>query len=95
MQRQTVNPVAIFQGSNKFGLLIALALAIASGVVIFALVRSDRSDTPVSTATSPLVSVVTAREGIPAGTRLTADMLTFTTVAQDSVGPTALVDSLD
>ena len=35
MQRQLANPYTALQGSSKFGLLLALALTVGAGIVIF------------------------------------------------------------
>ena len=75
MQRQLSNPLATIQGSSKLSLLLALGLAIATGVVIFAALQQAETKTaPPTTAVAPL-TIVTAGEFIPAGVRITVGML--------------------
>ena len=75
MQRQLSNPLATIQGSSKLSLFLALGLAIATGVVIFAALQQAETKTaPPTTAVAPL-TIVTADEFIPAGVRITVGML--------------------
>jgi pilus assembly protein CpaB len=85
MQRQISNSIGAFQGSSKLGLLIALALAVATGIVIYAALQSESSNTSAQTGSLVLVPIVSAGQPIPAGTRITPGMLEITEVSEDSL----------
>ncbi len=75
MQRQLSNPLATIQGSSKLSLLLALGLAIATGVVIFAALQHAETKTALPTAAAAPLTIITAGEFIPAGVRITVGML--------------------
>jgi pilus assembly protein CpaB len=74
---------------NRRFLLLAIILAILSAVLVYAQM-SRPSSTETSSAGS--VSVVVAKGAIPAGTRMTADLLEVRSVSTDNVGFQALSD---
>lgn len=90
MQRQLTNPMTMIQGSSKLALFIALGLAVAAGIVVFAILRSNSSEQ--STFAAGTVTVITATEGIPAGARIEPGMLQFTEVSEEGLAPGALAN---
>ena len=85
MQRQLSNPLATIQGSSKLSLFLALGLAIATGVVIFAALQQAETKTAPPTAAAAPLSIVTASQDITSGTRITAGMLEVTQVPLEAV----------
>jgi pilus assembly protein CpaB len=74
MQRQLANPYTALQGSSKFGLLLALALAVGAGIVIFLIAQQDE-DAGASVGSAQTAQILLAGSDIPAGTQITASML--------------------
>ncbi len=85
---QTITTAAVSRVNRRF-LLLAIVLAILSAVLVYAQMSHSGS-----TATKPAgtVSVVVAKGAIPAGTRITADLVEARSVSPDNVGFQALSD---
>jgi pilus assembly protein CpaB len=83
---QTITTAAVSRVNRRF-LLLAIILAVLSAVLVYAQM-SHSGSTETSSAGS--ISVVVAKGAIPAGTRMTADLLEVRSVSPDSVGFQAL-----
>lgn len=71
-----------FSGSSRLGLLIAALLAVVTGALVFAAIRSQESAEPavVSATGGSTRTVVTAKQDISARTEITGDMLQVTEI---------------
>ena len=88
MLRVTNKRMPTLRGSSRAGLAIAVALAVVTGIVIYAaLNRTDSDAAARSGPVGPGIAVLTAAGDIPAGTVITPDMLQVATVPQDNVLP--------
>ena len=91
MRREISQKLPTFKGSSRLSMVIAVGLALVTGVLIFAALEGTGSSSSPSTSSSaaggavPVVMVVTASQGIPAGTEITPEMLALTAVPADSV----------
>lgn len=80
---------------NKWLLIGGVALALLTGVLVFAAVSglgggNDEGTLSVSTGNA---AVLVARENIPAGTKVSADMFRVATFAEDDVVPNPVSDA--
>jgi pilus assembly protein CpaB len=85
---QTITTAAVSRVNRRF-LLLAIILAVLSAVLVYA--QMSRSSST-ETGSAGSVSVVVAKGAIPAGTRMTADLLEVRSVSTDNVGFQALSD---
>jgi pilus assembly protein CpaB len=85
---QTITTAAVSRVNRRF-LLLAIILAVLSAVLVYAQMSHSSSK---DTSSAGSVSVVVAKAAIPAGTRMTADLLEVRSVSTDNVGFQALSD---
>ncbi len=85
---QTITTAAVSRVNRRF-LLLAIILAVLSAVLVYAQMSHSSSK---ETSSAGSVSVVVAKAAIPAGTRMTADLLEVRSVSTDNVGFQALSD---
>lgn len=85
---QTITTAAVSRVNRRF-LLLAIILAVLSAVLVYAQMSRSASK---ETGSAASISVVVAKGAIPAGTRMTADLLDVRSVSPDNVGFQALSD---
>jgi pilus assembly protein CpaB len=75
---------AVLQRSDRTVMILASIFALVAAVLVFVVLSNSSSDDSTSNTTNSATttSVAVASQDIPAGTRLTADMLTVSTVPQ-------------
>jgi pilus assembly protein CpaB len=79
-------------GSNRSALLLAAILAAVTGVLVFIILQTNDGGGDAVGGNEALTTVVTAAEDIPAGTKITADMLTLTKLPGDVIVNGAFTD---
>lgn len=87
---QTITTAGVSRVNRRF-LLLAIVLAILSAVLVYAQLSHSGSNS--SSSGGGDVSVVVAKAAIPAGTRLTGDMVEIRSFGQNDVGFQALTAS--
>lgn len=98
MLRGLPRPMRSFAGSSRIGLLFAVLMAVATGVVIFVALGDDGGEAAPATgiaaaeADRDTRTVVTVATSVPAGTLITADMLEVRVLPVDSVTDGAFSD---
>lgn len=81
-------------GSSRFGLIVAIGLALLTGLLVWAALRGNDSQPLVTSSTEGAeTTVVTAREVIPARAEITRDMLQLTRVPASALLGGAFSDS--
>ncbi len=88
---QTITTAAVSRVNRRF-LLLAIVLAILSAVLVYAQLSHSGSNSSSSSGGGD-VSVVVAKAAVPAGTRITADMVEIRSFGQNDVGFQALTAS--